>query len=167
MLHMVEAIVIGTQIAAQNRLRQGIHVRLRQIHAVRNIRIHHTEHHICRISGPAAQICSGLLNTFCHTLRGRIAGNIHRAEHMSQIHGVAIRQLHFLQIFQSRCPSAVLRILLCHIGGKGGIFRPGQCGPCAGGIAFYTGTDKIDHQRTGVLLRILRSIICRIGLQFL
>ena len=155
---MVEAIVIGTQIAAQNRLRQGIHVRLRQIHAVRNIRIHRTEHHICRISGPAAQICSGLLNTFCHTLRGRIAGNIHRAEHMSQIHGVAIRQLHFLQI---------LRILLCHIGGKGGIFRPGQCGPCAGGIAFYTGTDKIDHQRTGVLLRILRSIICRIGLQFL
>ena len=166
-LHMVEAIVIGPQIPGPDRRRQCVHVRLRQIHAVRNLRVHRAEHHIRRISGPAAQVRSGQLHALCHALHGGIAGNIHGAEHMAQIHGIAIGQLHLFQIFQPRCPCAVLGVLLRHIGCKIGILRTGHGFPGAGGIPRHPGTDKVDDQGSGILLGIRLRIGGSIGLQLL
>ena len=115
-----------------------------------------------KVSGPAADvrmIYAALI----------VIGNVHRAEHMAEVHLIAVGNIEVLNILKT----ADLEHLFIRDGavdhvfhfsdklGKSGVFIAGHDAPGAGVVAVNTGTDILDNEHDGILAGILLHVFKR------
>ena len=114
-------------------------------------------HEVADVARPAAEIGSGLV--------AGVIGHVHAAEHVGEFHLIAVREREFSEVFEAARIRAVQGILLRHIAGEGGLFLTAEGIPGAGIVLLHTGADKVDHQRSRVLSRMLAGIGVSVLLQ--
>ena len=166
-IHLVQRVVIHTEVFCTNVGSQNVNVRLRGIHLVGDVHILSAEHHVRDVTGPAAHVGTGLHHGGRHPLHLGIIGHVHCAEHMAQVNQVSVGQRELLQILQRGSGGSICSVLLGHIFREGCILRAGQCCPGAGSVPFHACADEIDHQRSSILRGIALDILGSVILQLL
>ena len=115
---------------------------------------------VAQVARPAGQVVR--LN------RGIDVGNVHSTEHMTKVGRIAVRQIEILNdnVTQVHHGGAVGGILLPYVVGEHGDLLSGQRRPVTILVTVNAGTDKVQHQLTGVTAG-LSSKLVRIDLQLL
>ena len=148
--------VVHAQVGGTDLIRHGIHVGIRDLVVGEVQKVAH-------VAGPAAQVRIGLRLGgvgLCH-----MVGNVQGAKDVTKVHVLAARRRHDLDVAQGHNAGAVGRVLLAHIGDKGGLLLARENLPVAVVVALHTGAHKVEDQLGGILAGVAGCIVLGVAVQ--